>query len=263
MADAPPRSARHASSVAALAVLAVGLVVASLVTVGDRASGEDPRPTTPGTTRSGARSAPRDPAPARQPTPGSSTTTEPEGPPVVLVIGDSLTVQSTGTLRDRSTGLDLRIHAAVRTTIGDWLPRVPGLLARNRPEVAVVALGTNDNWPANSGEEPLQGRADERRRYRGQVRAMLEALRSIPCVVWVEPAEVAPMSEYLVHAADHGAILRAELARADAHAVDWTRSLERGGAFERGWMQEDGIHLRAPGQVAFATVTLEAVRSSC
>lgn len=262
MADPPPRSARHPASVAALAVLAVGLVVASLVTVGDRASGEDPRPRASGPTGSGVPSPRRRATPARPTTPGSSTPTVPGQPPVVLVIGDSLTVQSTGTLQDRSAGLDLRIHAAVRTTIGDWLPLVPGLLARSRPDVAVVALGTNDNWPTNSGE-PIEERSDERARYREKVRAMLEALRSIPCLVWVEPAEVAPMSEYLVHAADHGAILRAELARAGARAVDWTSSLERGDAFERGWMQEDGIHLRAPGQAAFATVTLDAVRSSC
>lgn len=197
------------------------------------------------------------------PPPSTTTTTAPPPPPKVLVIGDSLTVQSTGSLVGASAGLDLQIRAEVKTTIGDWLPRVPALLAERPLDVVVVALGTNDNWPTNSGERPAAEQQANLAAFRERVTGMLDALAEVPCVVWVLPAEVAPVSEYLRYAVAHNDVIREELATRDRSSVDWTATLEQGGAFDNEWMHADGIHVRTRGQFAFAATTLQAVRQDC
>lgn len=270
MRNRPPSPGGRTATLAVLTVVVAALLVGAgvLVLLDGSRSGSDPTRVAAGASGRASTdptsSSRREPATTSTTPPSTTTTTAaPSGPPVVLVIGDSLTVQATPTLVEQAEGLDLRIRAEVRTTVADWLPRVPALLAEARPDVVVVALGTNDNWPTNRGEAPPVDLPAERAAYRQRVRALLAELRPIPCVVWVEPAEVAPVSEYLLHAADHGAILRDELERAGAHGVDWTGVLNDGKAFDRDWMQADAIHLRAAGRFAFAAVTLDAVRSSC
>ncbi len=186
-------------------------------------------------------------------------TTAPPGPPRVLVVGDSLVVQSTAALERRAGDRQLEIHAVARTTIGDWLPFAPGLVSHGRPDVVVVALGTNDNWPTNSGEVVEAHEPTRLAGHRARVRQLLDHVSSARCVVWVEPSEIAPMSEYLRYATANGAVLREELAAHGARATSWTAALAADEARAARWILDDGIHLSAEGQEAFAGLIVEAV----
>src|SRR4249919_1831028 len=64
----------------------------------------------------------------------------------VLLVGDSLLWESTPqvTAALKTAGWDPSLTAYPATTIGDWAPKMAGLVGDAKPDVVVVELGTNN-----------------------------------------------------------------------------------------------------------------------
>lgn len=243
----------------ALVRAALVVLIASALGLGCADDAETADPTPASTT-----SRPPEERPAR---PGSTTTTSAppavsggfliedghtgEGPRVA-VLGDSLTVQGHEELRAALPDVALRI-AAVRGegfASGGYSQRRGETIMRDAaadigataPDVAVVALGTNDAWTPD-----------------GTLPEALQALDTIVAdlgdaclvVVLVDPA--APAEDFDTAAA---AEINARLEAVADEVVDWGAV-----AVEPGVLSDDGIHPTVAGQERWAEVVAEGVRA--
>ena len=98
----------------------------------------------------------------------------------VAVVGDSLTYYAEGGLLNKMLARKYRVSITGVKAFAAWdmQPTVQQLMRRNRPDVLVVALGTNDlkyavwhtrTWPSTQVD----------------MRNLLAIARTVPCVVWV------------------------------------------------------------------------------
>ena len=155
--------------------------------------------------------------------------------PSAAVVGDSLTADATQEI-EATVEPPVDIDGVPGATIEASLARIQ-LVARRRPEVVIVALGTNDGFFG----APDPG---------GAARQALDALDEVSCVRWIGVAAV--------H--DEPALVNVPIAEAvashdNAAFVNWAEVA----AGHPGWFQPDGIHHTERGQRAFADAIDEAV----
>ena len=172
-------------------------------------------------------------------------------PETVAVVGDSLTVSATEEITVALSRVGVRAvvvdgrESRRMATGGPGLPSgvtaIEDVLTAHRPDVWVVALGTND--------VASQVAAD---RFVADLRATLAAVPAAAPVVWVD-VWIRDRLEAVVAA---NALLRGELERrrAPTLVVDWFST-----AATDGLVTGDGVHLTQAGQDRFAAAIAGAV----
>jgi len=169
---------------------------------------------------------------------GTASYAGPDGGPKVYVVGDSLLVEAWDEVRAALPADRLAAHRE-RGKGTPWaLDRLRRQVDRDPPDVAVVAIGTND-WPDGiSGEE--------RDAYAGVVRT----LGRVRCAVWVVPAErFADVTAEILAAVEGSSV---HVARWDEHAAGHPE-----------WYVGDGVHHTEEGSAAYARFVADARRASC
>jgi lysophospholipase L1-like esterase len=166
----------------------------------------------------------------------------------VAMVGDSITVASEGPLRRgfRDLGLDIQaIDAASGRRItaggGAGSAGVDAVvaLAPSRPDLWVIALGSNDVFQYD-GEEA----------YRNEIAALLNTLPADAPVVWVDTY----LTKDPERSAEFNRALRDTLAfRGTASMADWSSVAGGDGVLS------DGIHPSEDGARQFAGVVMAAV----
>ena len=159
-----------------------------------------------------------------------------DGPPRVVVVGDSLTAGAQDQIED-AIGGSVKVDGLPAATIRARLETIRDVAARD-PEVVIVALGTNDGFfgtPDPGGDAAL----------------VLDLLDRVRCVRWIGVAGVK----------DRPALVNIPIAEAvaehrNAVLLDWAGVAE--GHPE--WFQPDGIHHTPAGMDAFAAFIADAVR---
>ena len=172
-------------------------------------------------------------------------------PDTVAVVGDSLTVSATEEISSALTrsgvrsvlieGRESRRMVAGSESLPSGLSAIDEILAETRPDLWVVALGTNDVG-AQVGSD----------RFRDDVRATLTAIPDDAPVVWVD-LWIRDRQDEVVEA---NATIRAEIARraGPTDVVDWYAHGSTEGA-----ITGDGVHLTERGQDEFASAIAGAV----
>lgn len=172
-------------------------------------------------------------------------------PTMVAVVGDSLTVAATDELTDalsrvgvRSVIVDARESRRMTsgsTSLPSGVTAIEGMLGEHRPDLWIVALGTNDVG-AEVGAD----------RFRADVRETLAAIPTGAPVVWVD-VWIRDRHDDVV---ELNAVLHAVLDARSAPTVvvDWYSS----GSID-GVITSDGIHLTAAGEARFASEITDAV----
>jgi len=104
----------------------------------------------------------------------------------VLVIGDSITFQSTSSLRFVITGAGLKpdIYAMPGAAINgaplvDWPKKIGELVAKDHPRAVVVELGTNGCGYCRSDRQGID--------------SVMRPLRDVPDVLWIDTRTDAPI----------------------------------------------------------------------
>lgn len=174
-----------------------------------------------------------------------------DAPGTVAVVGDSLTVAATDEITEALSRIGVRVvlvdgrerrrMTSGSTEVSSGVSAIEDILDEHRPDLWVVALGTNDVG-AEVGTD----------RFRTDVR---ETLRSIPPgapVVWVDVWIRDRLDDVVVA----NAVLHDELAgrAAPTSVVDWFSS----GTID-GLVTGDGVHLTETGQARFAAGITDAV----
>jgi hypothetical protein len=163
----------------------------------------------------------------------------PEGAPKVYVVGDSLVVESEDALRSTFPG-DRVAVTAERGKGTSWAAdRLRRQVRGDEPDVAVVAIGTND-WTGGWDERDADAVDD-----------VLRTLDGVACAVWVLPA---------ARFADIGGhIAEAAAAHPRVHVARW----DEASTGHADWYQPDGIHHTAAGNLAYAAFIHDARVTSC
>lgn len=166
---------------------------------------------------------------------------DPEARIKAVVVGDSLSFQASPEIQEAAAdaGIDIEVDAVPGSSVAQRVADVTAAAAR-RPDVLVVALGTNDVYYAIPGP-------------RAAVRRVLAAARPAGCVVWVLVGEVlgrsaAPFNRLVMSAA------------ASDDTVDVLR-WDRTSAGHDAWIDSDGIHHSVSGRSAFAAAIADGIRS--
>lgn len=237
--DGPPRDVR----VVGAAELVTEPTVPADRTSGSPAGGTDgaaPADDAPGGAPGG------DAPPARPGSYGALTM-----PETVAVVGDSLTVSATEEITVALSRVGVRAvvvdgrESRRMATSGPDLPSgvsaIEDVLTAHRPDVWVVALGTNDVASEVASE-----------RFVADLRATLGAVPPDAPVVWVD-VWIRDRLDAVVAA---NALLRGELdrRRAPTRVVDWFST-----AATDGLVTGDGVHLTQAGQDRFAAEIAGAV----
>lgn len=172
-------------------------------------------------------------------------------PATVAVVGDSLTVAATDELTDALSrvgvravivdGRESRRMASGSTSLSSGVTAIEGILAEHRPDLWVVALGTNDVGAAVGAD-----------RFLADVRETLAAIPADVPVVWVDVW----IRDRHGDVVELNAVLHRELAarRAPTMVVDWFSS----GSID-GIITGDGVHLTSAGEAHFASEIVNAV----
>ena len=153
----------------------------------------------------------------------------------VALVGDSLLHDA----RDEVEDANLH-HLSIRAMPGITIAQATHLVeeaAASRPDVLVIELGTNDGVLST---EELSLTASL---------AVLDTATSVPCVVWVAPAERNDITRRLVAHLDQQARERPNL-----RILRWDEA-----AAHPEWFAEDGVHHTDAGQVAFADAISEGI----
>ena len=172
-------------------------------------------------------------------------------PDTVAVVGDSLTVAATEELGRslarigvRTVIVDGRESRRMASGSGDLpsgVDAIETILGEHRPDLWVVALGTND-----------VGAAVDAERFRSDVRETLATIPPAAPVIWVDVWIRDLLGDVVVA----NAMLHRELAArtAPTAVVDWFTH-----ATADGVITGDGVHLTEAGQVRFAAEIADAV----
>lgn len=172
-------------------------------------------------------------------------------PHTVAIVGDSLTVAATDEITDALSRVGVRSvivearESRRMATDGRDLPSgvaaIDAILDEHRPDLWVVALGTND-----VGSEVASDR------FVADLRATIGSVPATAPVVWVDVW----IRDRLDDVVEANSILRSELDRraAPTLVVDW---FSAGGL--DGLISGDGVHLTPAGEDRFATMIADAV----
>ena len=172
-------------------------------------------------------------------------------PSTVAVVGDSLTVAATDDLTRALSSLGVRSvivdgresrrMASGSSSLPSGVAAIGGILDEHRPDLWVVALGTNDIGAAVGAD-----------RFRADVRETLAAIPVDAPLVWVD-VWIRDRHDVVV---ELNAVLHGELAARPAPTVvvDWYSS----GSID-GVITDDGVHLTTAGQTRFASAITDAV----
>ena len=165
---------------------------------------------------------------------GTASYSGPDDGEEVYVVGDSLLVEAWDDVRAAMPDARLAAHKE-RGKGTPWAAdRLQRQVDRSPPDVAIVAIGTND-WPSGISRE-------EDEAYRDVVRT----LGRVPCAIWVTPAE------RFAHIADRIASVAEGTA---VHVARWEGRPE--------WYVSDGVHHTPEGSEAYARFIAEARRTAC
>ncbi len=164
----------------------------------------------------------------------------------VLVVGDSLTNGSNGEIRSalEAAGWEAVVDGRGGWSIGRWRAPLVELASFAKPDVAVVALGTNncDRTCIRLGPE-----------IDGIIETLLDA--GVESIFWVNVQESAP------YPADPAQVNR-EIERA---AVKWPEvqiiDLDADFAGHPEWHLDDGIHFNQAGAQEFAALLVRSLAS--
>lgn len=172
-------------------------------------------------------------------------------PATVAVVGDSLTVAATDEITLALSRLGVRSvivdgQESRRMTSGSsdrpsGVTAIEGILDEHRPDLWVVALGTNDVGAATGVD-----------RFRSDLQATLATIPSGTPVVWVDVW----IRDLLTDVVEVNAALHRELAQrtGPTEVVDWFSA-----GSEDGVITGDGVHLTETGQARFAAEIADAV----
>jgi lysophospholipase L1-like esterase len=112
------------------------------------------------------------------------------------------------------------------------MTEIPGLAARDKPDLLLIALGTNDYWAGPT--------------YGARVRTLLQSMPSSQEILWLLPAQVPRLMPGIASiSAQISAASKAfpNVRLADSNILIGTNP---------GFIGPDGIHYTAPGYQAFA-----------
>lgn len=157
------------------------------------------------------------------------------------IAGDSVTFDSTDELEARGAV----VSAFGGVDIPQGRPALRQFAAEGQ-EVVVVALGLMD---VTRGATPAQ--------QRWRVRAALNDLRSVRCVIWVD---------LRLYSALHGPTWPAEAAAFNRILAEEAPHVARWSAYShahRSWFRADGFHPNRVGQEAYARFLAGQVRQRC
>lgn len=184
----------------------------------------------------------------------------PSGPsPLILVVGDSLTWQSSDEIEDRGEARGYRVLVAsfAGTTVQDWNGKTRDLIEKYEPDAVVVALGTNNEADPNY---PGFDRLATQEPFNVQVANMLDITSVAKCSVWVEPTETPARSSTAELTKAKVDTLRALVVPAKRIAWNDKQSQEPSpGA----WLKPDGIHLTPAGEGIFANTIIDDTITKC
>lgn len=172
-------------------------------------------------------------------------------PDTVAVVGDSLTVAAAEEITRSLSGVGVRAvivdgresrrMASGSRDLPSGVTAIETILDEHRPDLWVVALGTND-----------VGAAVDAERFRSDLRATLATIPPGAPVIWVDVWIRDLLGDVVVA----NAMLHRELAAraAPTAVVDWFTH-----ATTDGVIAGDGVHLTEAGQVRFAAEIADAV----
>lgn len=241
--DGPARDVRVVPSSAPDGVAAGGDATADGAT-GDRATAESAEDGSDGRPGSGEAV---DAAPSSREVRAGAV----DVPDTVAVVGDSLTVAATDEITAALAGLGVRTvvvdgresrrMASGSTALPSGVAAIEQILTEHRPDLWVVALGTNDVGAAAGPD-----------RFRADLRATLAAIPVGAPLAWVD-VWIRDHREAVVEA---NGLLHAELGRrrAPTSVVDWFTE-----AAADGVITGDGVHLTPIGETRFADAIADAV----
>jgi hypothetical protein len=199
---------------------------------------------------------------------------EPNAPPTVLLVGDSMLAGNLGgtIAADLTKHPRPRVVRAFETATGlsrpevfDWMKVVPPLLERERPQFVVCSLGANDATNISDGDRLLAfGRGGWRKTYSERVLAMMRLLAGGNTqVLWLglPPMRESLFSERALYLNRIFAQAAKEVARVEYLDLEMLVSQPNGdyatfildgeGRFVRARM-DDGVHYSPSGAKAIA-----------
>ncbi len=166
----------------------------------------------------------------------------------IAVVGDSLTVDADSQIRRVLAGAELTVDAVSGRPLDrdSGIDAAPAIAkaAAGRPEVLVVAIGTNDGGAG--------------RDYVDQVADAVDDVDPSTCVVWVGPQRALPGGTDLAPVTR--AIAEVASEHPNLHLADWGDRLDGN---EAAWQREDGVHLTTTGSWAFARVISDTIITRC
>lgn len=176
--------------------------------------------------------------------------TEPGAGARLAVVGDSLVYMSATRLEAAlaADGWRASVQGDVGFTVADQLDKIVAAAA-GHPDVAVIALGTNDAFHVTDG---LQTLADTRR----HVAEALAAVADVPCVVWVDVTTKAPGATWQSNARRVDRMIEDALAARPGGLVAHWDALS--GA-EPSWFLPDGVHHTDAGKDAYTALIASSV----
>lgn len=172
-------------------------------------------------------------------------------PETVAVVGDSLTVAATDEISHalarlgiRSVIVDGRESRRMATSdagLPSGVAAIEAILAAHRPDLWVVALGTNDVGAAAGAE-----------RFVADLRETIAAIPGTDPIVWVDVW----IRDRLADVVEANGFLREEIGRraAPSVVVDWFSDGQVDGV-----ITGDGVHLTDTGEDRFASAIADAV----
>ena len=180
-------------------------------------------------------------------------------PPLILVVGDSLTRQSSDEIeaRGEARGYRVIVSSFAGATVQDSNDNTRDLIEEHQPDAVVVALGTNN---ASDPNFPGFSRLATQDPFNIQVANMLTITSAAECSLWVEPTETPARSSTAELTKAKLDTLRALVAPAERIAWNDKQAQEPSpGA----WLQPDGIHLTPAGEVIYANTIIDNTIRMC
>lgn len=163
----------------------------------------------------------------------------PEGAPEVFVVGDSLVVESDGSIEEVFADDRLAVAAERGKGTGWAADRLRRQVRGGGPDVAIVASGTND-WIGGWDDGDAEAVDD-----------VLRTLDGVGCGIWVLPASrFADVARRIADAA---------AAHPGVHVARW----DEASAGHPEWYVEDGVHHSEAGRLAYAAFIHDARVTMC
>jgi hypothetical protein len=156
--------------------------------------------------------------------------------PRAAMVGDSLLFDARSQVHDDLRTWRVTISAFPGTTIGQQLPQAERLAATH-PKALVLVLGANNTIDGVKGDDEHE------------VDLMVDAVRSVGCVRWVNVADATPRPTFNVAAEEFNRMLVAKTSgHSNVAVVDWAASARQ----HPDWFKPGDVHLTSAGSSALA-----------